>query len=226
MSLAGSMKPFNEKEDNFESYCKRLNGYFKANKIPDDLKVSNFIVLMGQKAFELLENLIYPKDPSECSYEELVQVMKNHYKPPVLVERYKFYKRRQGKEETISDFIAGLKALAKTCEFGSELDDFLIRDIFVLGIKDETTRKILLTTPGLNFKIAVAIALARESQWTEDFPTQIQSTNGNLLWNRWRRNNYQSTNHSPPLSQRLRSREHITESNNLLVFASYYSDIN
>ena len=47
------------------------------------------------------------------------------------VDRYKFYHRKQGKDESIEDFVAALKNLALSCRFGT-LHDELIRDQIVM----------------------------------------------------------------------------------------------
>ena len=45
--------------------------------------------------------------------------------------------------ECFDDFLADLRKLVRTCEFG-ELRDSLIRDRIVIGIRDEPTRRRLL----------------------------------------------------------------------------------
>ena len=90
--------------------------------------------------------------------------MKAHYKPKVIViyERYKFYSRSQKSGESVADYIAGLKALAHTCDFGTTLTDML-RDRFVMGLANETTQQLLLAEADLTFNKAVDMATAREA---------------------------------------------------------------
>ena len=70
-----------------------------------------------------MQNLISPTKPKDASYDVLVEGLKKHFKPKVLIvlERYKFYKRSQGPDESISNFVAGLKTCAHTCDFGDKL---------------------------------------------------------------------------------------------------------
>ena len=88
--------------------------------------------------------------------------MKAHYKPKVIViyERYKFYSRPQNSGESVADYIAGLKALAHACDFGTTLTDML-RDRFVMGLANETTQQLLLMEADLTFNKAVDMATAR-----------------------------------------------------------------
>ena len=54
-----------------------------------------------------------------------------------------FNKRDQQSNETADAYYTALCTLAKTCNFGN-LEDNLIRDRIVMGIKDNSTRKKLL----------------------------------------------------------------------------------
>ena len=58
----------------------------------------------------------------------------------VTYERYVFNQRVQQPVESIEDYVAELRKLAKSCEFG-ELEDSLIRDRVVVGIREDTTRR-------------------------------------------------------------------------------------
>ncbi len=79
----------------------------------------------------------------------------------MIAERFRFYQRNQGPDETISDYILALKRLASSCEFGTFLDDAL-RDKFVCGLAGEAYYRRLLSEKDLTFKKACDIALALE----------------------------------------------------------------
>lgn len=79
----------------------------------------------------------------------------------MIAERFKFYKRIQGPEESINDFVVALKKLSRECEFGDFLKDAL-RDIFVCGIRTEKTQTRLLNEENLDFEKATKIALNME----------------------------------------------------------------
>ena len=72
------------------------------------------------------------------------------------------YNRSQGANESIADFVAGLKACAHTCQFGESLKEML-RDRLICGIKNESTQKALITEADLTFERAVEVATAREA---------------------------------------------------------------
>ncbi|KAJ1207368.1 hypothetical protein NDU88_002759 [Pleurodeles waltl] len=57
----------------------------------------------------------------------------NYYRPRVCVavDRYKFFHRKQGKDESVEDYVSALKNLAINCRFG-DMHDELIRDQIVM----------------------------------------------------------------------------------------------
>ena len=138
MATIGKIAPYNENEEEFDSYCSRCDLYFIANDIADAKLVPAFLTLVGPKVYNLAKNLVSPKEVSNCTYEEIKDALKSHYKPKVILiyERFKFYSRSQKSGESIADFVAALKAFAHTCSFNTTLNDML-RDRFVMGLSDE-----------------------------------------------------------------------------------------
>ena len=119
----GNINPFNEAEEEFDSYCSRVDLYFAANDIEDAKKVAAYLILGGHKIFGLAKNLLSVKRPASCTYEEIQDALKAHYKPKLIIiyECYKFYSRSQKPGESVSDFLAALKALAHTYDIGTTL---------------------------------------------------------------------------------------------------------
>ena len=103
----GTIGPYVDSED-FETYVDRVELFFEANSIAEDKKVATFLSIVGAQVYALVQNLVSPKKPKECKYDEIVAALKNHYKPKVIVvyERFKFYNRSQGANESIADFVA------------------------------------------------------------------------------------------------------------------------
>ena len=164
MASISTIGPFTTVEEDFETYCSRVELFFLANSIEDAKKVPAFLTLIGPKVFALSKSLLSPKEPAACKYGEIVEALKKHYKPKVIqiYERFKFYSRNKKSGESIADFVAGIKALAHTCNFGDQLTDML-RDRFVMGLSNEGTQHFLLAEPDLTFKHAVDVATAREA---------------------------------------------------------------
>ena len=159
----GSIDPYNETEEDFDSYCSRVNMYFVANDIKDEKKVAAFFTLAGPKVFGLARDLLSPAKPEESTFDVILKTLKQYYKPkPVLIyERYKFYSRSQKSGESVNDFVVALKALAHTCDFGTTLSEML-RDRFVMGLFSDKIQQVLLAESDLTFDKAVSMATARE----------------------------------------------------------------
>ena len=77
-------------------------------------------------------------------------------------ERYKFNTRAQKPDESIDDYLASLKTLAKTCNFCQCLKTSLSRNRIVLGVIDKPTRKRLLQEGKLTLKKALGICRSYE----------------------------------------------------------------
>ena len=160
----GSIEAFDESQEDFESYVSRVKMFFVANDVDDKKKVAAFFSLAGPKVFGLARDLLSPKKPEESTFAVILETLKSHYKPKAVLiyERYKFYSRAQKTGESVNDFVAALKALAHTCEFGGTLSEML-RDRFVMGLSSDKVQQVLLAESDLTFDKAVSMATAREA---------------------------------------------------------------
>lgn len=151
MPLIGSMEAFIPGED-FEAYEDRLMQYFLINEVQEDKKVPLFITVMGGETYKILKSLSSPTAPSALKFSEIVNTLKQHFKPKVnkRAERFKFSKSNQEQGESISEFIVKLKSLAQSCEFGTFLDDALT-DKFIVGLRSEEIQQELLQHPDVKF---------------------------------------------------------------------------
>ena len=70
--------------------------------------------------------------------------------------------RVQQEVETVDAYVTTLKTLAKTCNFG-QLQDDLLRDRIVIGIKDSATRKKLLNLAKFTLKECIDMCRTNES---------------------------------------------------------------
>ena len=141
--------------------------------------------LLGAKNYSLLRNLVAPENPKDKTYNELVEKLKAHFepKPLVIAERFNFYRRVQASGESVADFVAALRQLARKCEFGTFLDQ-AIRDKLVCGLRSESIQRKLLTEEGLTTSRAVEIAQGMESATTK--AREIKESGGqvNRVFNR------------------------------------------
>lgn len=161
----GKISEFDVKNGAWSSYADRLEMYFKVNSTEEELKLPTLISAMGDEAYELLVNLASPVKPSELTYQQAVELLRQHLQPSpsVLAERYRFRQRRQRPEENVSAYVAELKRLARNCKFNDKLNENL-RDQFVCGLAGDIIRQRLFAEDeNLNFANAVNIASSLEA---------------------------------------------------------------
>ena len=81
----------------------------------------------------------------------------------------------QRDKETVADYVAELRRLSKTCNFGDYLDTAL-RDQLVCGLNDRKTQKELLCIKNLTLTVATDKARAAETvnREVQHFPTEAE----------------------------------------------------
>ena len=121
------------------------------------------ISTIGAKTYDVLSDLCSPHSPSSKTYTQLAGILKVHYAPKKLViaERYRFQNCVQKEGESVSTFVANLKRLASTCNFGTYLNEAL-RDRFVCGLRSANIKKKLLADD-YTFDNALKVALGIEA---------------------------------------------------------------
>lgn len=146
--------------------------FWRVNKVAEEDKTDQFLLFVGRNALEKLTTLCAPAEPEDKSLQELIGLLGRYYKPKpsIMAERFKFYNRKQNANESVAEYEAELRRLAKTCEFTVSIDTELtpllqsLRDQFVFGLNNEAWQRRLLQEPGvLTFTRAVEITKAAEA---------------------------------------------------------------
>ena len=99
----GRIDEFDENVESWDCYTKRVEQFFKANKITeDDQKVAILITSVGSRKYQELRDTVSPKKPSELSYKEINEAMSKRYNPKgtIVLQRYQFHTHFR-KEEPI-----------------------------------------------------------------------------------------------------------------------------
>ena len=155
---------FEEGTETWALYQERLEQYFIASEVADDKKKRALLLsICGKKTYQLISNLLAPNKPSDTAYDEICKVLKSHFDPPPseIVQRYRFYTRYRKPNEKVADFLANLRELARSCNFGVTLDAML-RDRLVLGISEDNWQRRLLSELGLTLEKALKLLQAQE----------------------------------------------------------------
>ena len=113
MPVIGSISTFDPSVDRFDTYNELFNHFCVSNDITGERKKSAFLTCIGAVAYRQVKDLIIPKKVEDSSYEEIVNILSEHYKPSCIeiAERYKFFKRTQASGESVMEFLAELKKI-------------------------------------------------------------------------------------------------------------------
>ena len=155
------IEPFDIHQETFSRFIQRVRIHFAANAIQENRQKFVFLNTLTPKQYTLLANLVAPDTPDTKTFDQLVEILTNHFEPKtsVISERYTFHCRNQEAHESIAEFVASLKRLIVQCKYDPVFQSIILRDRFVCGLAHESTRKRLLTEDDdLTFEKAVKIA--------------------------------------------------------------------
>ena len=78
MALIGKVQKFQE-NDSWIEYAERLEHFFTADEITDKGKKRAVLLSScGVKTYKLIRNLVSPGKPTDKTFAELLNIMKNH----------------------------------------------------------------------------------------------------------------------------------------------------
>ncbi|KAF7643879.1 hypothetical protein LDENG_00231610 [Lucifuga dentata] len=142
----------------FQNYLLLINA--SGDEWPDARKRALLLHCLGTEGQRIFLSLPNTGD----TYDGAVAALKAHFiaKVNVVVEQHMFRKRVQGPNESILQYIAALRDLASTCDFGEMCKD-MIRDKFVEHVASHRIRERLLLESGLTLEKAITLATETEA---------------------------------------------------------------
>ena len=161
----GQLNEFRHGSERLSVYLERFDLYVAANSVPEAKKVPLLLTVIGGTVYSLLHDLFAPESPASKTFDAIVEKLRAHFEPKpvnILTHRYTFYRRNQGSNESIAEYVAELRRLASPCEFGAFLDQAL-RDRLVFGMRSESTQKRLLTEKDPTLKGIMDVSLSLEA---------------------------------------------------------------
>ncbi|XP_042078199.1 uncharacterized protein LOC121814780 [Haplochromis burtoni] len=130
---------------------------------PDTRKIALLLTVAGPQAVEVYNTFVFATAEDKEKFDEVVRKFDEHCSPKKneTFERYVFRSRIQQPSESFDTFLTDLKLKARTCNFG-QLQESMIRDQIVFGIKDIKIRERLLREADLTLASAVKVCHASE----------------------------------------------------------------
>lgn len=164
MPVYGHLEQFRDGQD-WGKYIAVLKNYLGANDITSaDKRRQILLSTVGLETYELICTLVAPDTPESKTFDELVEVVQKHVKPPPskIVARFKFYTLSRTEGESISSLVVKLRQTAQDCKF-TNLNEHL-RDRFIVSVGDKKIQtKLLAMSDDVTFAEALKVALAMES---------------------------------------------------------------
>ena len=166
MSRIGHIGPFDAETETFASYEARIKQFFIANGIKNERQVPALISTIGVTGFKTLQDLFAPDDPCSKSLDALFTSLRQHYSPRrlQLAERFRLHKCVQTETQSVTDYIAALRALSLHCGYNAATLEETLRDIFIVGLRSGHIQRELITKPDtLTFNEACTTAKQLEA---------------------------------------------------------------
>ena len=153
--------------DNWKRFKQRVELYMDAtgaSEKDDKAKTSLLFHVMGEKAIDVYNTFVFQAAGDEMKYNKVIEQFEAYCSPKknITLERFHFNRCTQEKDESIDQYTTKLKALSKTCEFGT-LENSLVKDRIVFGIQSDATRERLLREEDLTLEKAMKVCRAAES---------------------------------------------------------------
>jgi len=164
----GTIHEFDPQKESIEDFHERFEFYCVANNLcpgeRDNRKKALLLTLLGQGSYSKLKALANPTAVSDLTLDAILQDLSSHYRPKTIeiTKKFKFFKRNQLEKESVTELIAELQTLAKTCNFGAYLET-AIQDQFVCGLKEPKFQQELLCETELTAAKALQRAQAMET---------------------------------------------------------------
>ena len=160
-----------EMRGNLANNWKRFKRVWCNNEIASRLikqgneeRTATLLKCLGPDTLEIVNGLNFASDLERTNPDIVIQKLETFCigETNETYERYQFNKRDQELNESIDSYVVVLRNLAKTCNYGT-LEENLIRDRIVMGIRENSTRKRLLQESELTLNRCIGICRANES---------------------------------------------------------------
>ncbi|KAK2564322.1 hypothetical protein P5673_012582 [Acropora cervicornis] len=128
------------------------------------LRTATLLTCIGLDALDVYEGLEFDSEDDKQDIDIVLQKLQRYCigETNEIYERYRFNKRDQKPNESLDVYVTALRTLAKTCNCGV-LENSLIRDWIVIGVRDNQTRKKLLQVSKLTLKECIDICRSYET---------------------------------------------------------------
>uniref|UniRef100_A0A1Y1JW88 Tick transposon n=1 Tax=Photinus pyralis TaxID=7054 RepID=A0A1Y1JW88_PHOPY len=155
----------NDVAKNWKNWLQQFEWYETAVQLQEktaEVQAATFMSTIGPDAIHIF-NSFNLTAAQQKDIKTIKDKYNNYFIPKINVsfERYNFFKVTQKESETFDEFLTVIRNLAKTCDF-KDLNDDLLKDKIIFGIRAEQVREKLLTQEKLDLDKAISICKSSE----------------------------------------------------------------
>ena len=153
---------------NWKRFRRQFENYAIASRLnreeEQEYQVSVFLAVFGPDACEIFDNIKFDEEDDKNDLQKVMEKLQDFFVGDTheTFESYKFLSQKAGTSESMKGCIAALRKLAKMCNF-DKLEERLIRDRVVVGVREEGLRQKLLEDKQLTLYKCMSIGRAYES---------------------------------------------------------------
>ena len=138
-------------------------------------------------------------DINTTDVDTIIDAMERHLRGQrnTILDRRDFYRRQQEDGERFDDYLIAVREIAQFCDFCTECFDSHMRDKIVMGVRDDSTVRALLSETDLTLQGAIAICRARENAAENSEALHAQDTSLQRI-STYRRNQSLGARHHMP----------------------------
>ena len=153
--------------DNWRRFRDQWLNYVVAADLTDasaEKKAAVFLTCIGTEAYDVYRAMNFESEADRKKIDNIVAGFEAFCIGAVNVtyERYRFNKRVQDVSERFDVYLGEIRRLAKSCNFAA-VEDSMLRDRIVVGIRDDATRRKLLQVRDLTLAQAIDLCKASET---------------------------------------------------------------
>jgi len=154
----------------------------KFDKMSEDEKIANALVLMGSDCVPIYEQFSFDEgvENKMKTLANVLAMFADHCEPVknTIYERAKFNSLKQG-DMSIHQFITSLQSQADLCEYNTMRDE-LVRDRIVVGVNDAKLREFLINVDNLTLSSCIQKAKQYTSHQDQMRKVELPSQDDNV----------------------------------------------
>src|SRR3989442_2249563 len=152
---------------NWNRFKSMWSNYEMATDLTAESKEKRTAVLLtciGSEAYDVFQSMVFTQEDYRQDIDHVIKAFDDYCigETNVTYERFLLNRRVQDVAESFDAYMTELRRLVKSCDYGI-LEESIIKDKIVIGIRDDGTRRKLLQVRKLDLAAAVDICRANET---------------------------------------------------------------